>query len=79
MEEYRAFFSTSDVRELARLAASIYKKKKTARAEKKKLGFSDEKYLILAENLLFGELATALEIDIDSIRDYIEERINKKQ
>lgn len=78
VEDYRKFLSTSDVRELAKLAANIYQKKKLARIQKKKLGFSDEKYLNLAESLLFGELATALGIDIENIRNYIEAKINKK-
>ena len=78
VEDYREFLSTSDVRELAKLAANIYQKKKLACIQKKKLGFSDEKYLNLAESLLFGELATALGIDIENIRDYIEAKINKK-
>lgn len=76
VEDYREFLSTSDVRELAKLAANIYQKKKLARIQKKKLGFSDEKYLNLAESLLFGELATALSIKPDDIHSYIANKIN---
>lgn len=77
-EEYRAELCTHDCRDLVELTAQIYEKKKTARALKKKLGFSDEKYMRLAENLLFGELSTALDIPIESVPDYIEQKIGDK-
>ena len=46
-----------------------------AKANKKKLGFSEERYMQLAEELLFGELATALEIPYDEVMEYIEKRL----
>ena len=48
--------------ELLELAVKIYSKKQAVKKAKKKLGFIDEKYLKRAEELLFGELATALDI-----------------
>lgn len=76
-EECRTALSSHSCDDLVRLTAKIYEKKKSAQAEKKKLGFSDEKYLHLAEELLFGELSVALGIPRDSVQDYIKQKIEK--
>ena len=55
----------------------IYQKKRTAISLKKKLGFGDEKYMRLAENLLFGELACALDIAIEEVPGYIKAKIDE--
>jgi len=74
-EEYKAVIATHDCRDLVSLTARIYKKKKDANRLKKKLGFSDEKYMKLAENLLFGELSVALKIEYEDVIDYISRKI----
>ena len=43
--------------------------------QKKKFGAIDERYLKRAEDLLFDELAAALEIPRDHVRQYIENRL----
>ena len=75
-EEYKSELSTHDCRDLVSLTARIYKKKQLARKANKKLGFADEKYMKLAEQLLFGELAVALDIPYDKVPEYIERTIN---
>lgn len=77
-EEYRAELSSHQVSDLVGLTAVIYEKKKAVKAQKKKLGFSDEKYMRLAEDLLFGELATALDIPVSDVVGYISEKLNNK-
>jgi len=75
-EEYKEHIATHDCRDLVRLTARIYKKRQTAKKNNKKLGFSDEKYMKLAEQMLFGELAVALDIPYDKVPEYIEHTIN---
>jgi len=41
----------------------------------KRIGSTDEKYLRRAEGLLFGELAVALEIPLDDVPAFIENRL----
>ena len=41
----------------------------------KRIGSTDEKYLRRAEELLFGELAVALEISMDDVPAFIEQRL----
>lgn len=76
-EEYRSCLSSHRCADLVKLTAQIYQKKKTAQENRKKLGFMDEKYMHLAEALLFGELACALEIPVEDVKDYIANRLDK--
>ncbi len=66
-EDYRAALESHSCEELLELAVKIYSKKQDAKRNKKKLGFVDEKYLKRAEELLFGELAAALDISLDEV------------
>ncbi len=76
-EDYRNEFTSHKAVDLVKLTSLIYEKKKAAEENKKKLGFIDEKYMHLAEDLLFGELSVALDIPRDSVKDYIKEKIKK--
>ena len=55
---------------------SIYAKKQTARNGR--VGAVDESYLRRAEDLLFTELAAALELDRDQVQPYIAQRVAEK-
>jgi len=78
-EHYKASLSTHDCADLLKLSISIYVKKQFAEQQKRKLGAVDEKYMHRAEDLLFGELAAALNIRKDEVPEYIEERVSRKQ
>lgn len=73
---YQQQLSTFDCRDLVRMTKSIYAKKKDAESRQKKIGMTDEKFLRRAEDLLFGELAVALDISRESVRDYISDRLS---
>ena len=72
---YQQQISSFDCRDLVRMTKSIYAKKKDAESRQKKIGVTDEKFLRRAEDLLFGELAVALEISRDAVQDYIHNRL----
>ena len=72
---YQQQMSSFDCRDLIRMTKSIYAKKKDAESRQKKIGMTDEKFLRRAEDLLFGELAVALDISRDSVRAYIDDRL----
>lgn len=74
-EHYRQQFENLTGEDLASLICSIYHKKERAKAENRKLGTVDQQFIDDAENLLFGELAAALGIDRDQVRDYISETL----
>ncbi len=70
-EKYTAALKSQDCEELLSLTISIYAKKEEAKERNKKLGSIDERYMQRAEELLFGELAAALHIDINEVSNYI--------
>ncbi|NCB51656.1 MAG: hypothetical protein EOM54_07235 [Clostridia bacterium] len=74
-EHYEASLKTHDCAELFELTMSIYAKKQEVEQQKRKFGAIDEKFMKRAEELLFGELAAALNIPKDSVPDYIAKRI----
>jgi len=57
------------------MTKSLYAKRCEAEREKRKFGAVDERFLKEAEELLFGELAAALEIEKSEVLDYITSRI----
>ena len=75
-EYYQAKLKTYDCRILLELTMSIYAKKQTARNGR--VGAVDESYLRRAEDLLFTELAAALELDRDQVQPYIAQRMAEK-
>ena len=72
---YQQQMSSFDCLDLIRVTKSIYAKKKDAEKRQKKIGMTDEKFLRRAEDLLFGELAVALDISRDKVTDYIADRL----
>ena len=71
-EHYRTCMESFDCVDLVKLTKSLYRKKREAEDQKRKFGAVDERFMKEAEDLLFGELAAALEIPRDEVRTYIE-------
>ena len=61
-EHYNTSIKTHNCEDLLELTMSIYAKKQYAEQQKRKFGAIDERFMKRAEELLFGELAAALEI-----------------
>jgi len=76
VDHYESLIKSYDCRTLAGLAKSIYTKKLQAESQNKKIGAVDERFLQKTEDLLFGELAVALEIPKEKVLDYISEKLN---
>ncbi len=64
-EHYEASLKTHDCESLIELSMSIYAKKQTPEEQNRKFGAIDERFMKRAEELLFGELAAALDIPRD--------------
>ena len=60
---YKRRIESFDCRELAMTIVSIHRKRRQAEAQRRKLGAVDERFLREMEELLFGELAAALDCD----------------
>ncbi len=70
-DKYDKIIKLHDSRALVELIVSIYKKRDILVPQKKKLSAIDERFLKKAEDLLFGELAAALEIDKYSVKEQL--------
>lgn len=72
---YRSKLADHDCLSLLRLTMSTYRKKVEREEKKLKFGAVDRRYMERAENLLYGELAVALGIEKDSVRQFIAQRL----
>ena len=72
---YKTRMEDHDCMSLLRLTMSTYRKKVEREEKKLKFGAVDRRYMERAENLLYGELAVALGITRDSVRDFIAQRL----
>ena len=70
-ESYKAAVSKCDCLELIKIIKTLYLRKQARIAEGKKVTSSDERYLKLSEDRLYGEFAVALGIPKDEVKDYI--------
>ncbi len=74
-DEYKKAIQSFDCSELAMVVKSLYVKIQDRKKEGKKPLQTDEKYMDMAEEYLYGELAVALEIPVEKVQDYIEEKV----
>lgn len=72
---YENRIGTHDCNDLLELIISLYRKRAAVLAQKRKFGAIDERYMKRAEDLLFGELAVALEITKGEVRKRIADRL----
>ena len=75
--QYKEAVRSGDCRELVRIIKTIYLHKKERVDEGKKVAAVDERYFHQAEELLYEELAYALDMEVDQIGDYIASKIRK--
>lgn len=75
IEHYETSLNSHNCSDLLELTMSIYAKKQTLALQNKKMGTVDGQYMKLAEELLFGELAAALDIPKEQVPKYIQDRM----
>lgn len=75
---YKSEMESHDCMDLLRLTMSTYQKKEERERAKLKFGAVDRRYMERAEDLLFGELAVALDIARDSVQSFIEDRLQTR-
>ena len=77
-EHYKARLREHSCEQLIRVIRSAHKKMVQAEKSNKKFGQIDKKFMKKAENLLYGELAIALDIDRDDVAGYIAEKVEHR-
>lgn len=78
-EVYKETMKTCDCREWVRMIKTLYLRKMERLSRGKKVTSSDERYLSMAEDNLYGELAFSLDIPREKVGEFITERIKEKQ
>ena len=74
-EVYKEAIKKCDCRELIKIIKTLYLRKEARLSEGKKVTNSDERYLKIAEENLYEELALPLEIDRSEMGAFIVERV----
>ncbi|MEF9983798.1 MAG: CarD family transcriptional regulator [Oscillospiraceae bacterium] len=69
---YKESFESHNCKDLMQLIKTIYTKNQEAAQNKKQMGQTDQHFMALAEDLLYGELAVALGIERENVLEYIE-------
>lgn len=70
-----AILKSGDSYQLACLAKSLYQDQQRKSRQSKRSGVTDNTALKKVETLLFGELATALELEYQQVLSYIEQNV----
>lgn len=73
---FKEALKTCECKELIKIIKTLYLKKENRLAEGKKITASDEKYLHLAEDKLYEELAISLDMKKENMVDYIAARVS---
>ena len=76
--EYKNAVNSKDPRKLIRIIKTMYYRRKARIESGKKSTAIDERYFRIAENRLYEEVALALGIDREEVKDYIRQYIEKK-
>lgn len=74
-QSYKESIRKYDCEEWVRIIKTLYKRKRDRSGRGKKTTAVDEKYWKLAGDLLYGELACALEIERDQVERFINENV----
>ncbi|OUQ17838.1 CarD family transcriptional regulator [Lachnoclostridium sp. An14] len=73
--EYREALYACQAEALVKVLKTIYARRRTRLARGKKATDADSRYMKLAEDCLYGELAVSLGLERDQVRGFIRDRI----
>ncbi|NLP16783.1 MAG: CarD family transcriptional regulator [Clostridiales bacterium] len=70
-EAYKDALRKHDCMDWVKIIKTLYVRKQERLSQGKKLTFTDEKYLAIAQDFLYGELSIAMEMDREEIEEMI--------
>ncbi|MGI6014139.1 MAG: CarD family transcriptional regulator [Oscillospiraceae bacterium] len=76
-EHYQTLLRSHDCIDLVRIIKTLLVKRRTVAKNGKRLGQMEERYLKRAKQMLYDELAVALDIPIDDVPDYVRNAIKQ--
>lgn len=74
-QHYQSIIDTHNCKDLLALTKSIMEKGLDAQKNNKKLGQIDKRFMKKAEDLLYGEFAAALGMDIDKVEELVKGKL----
>lgn len=77
-ENYKTALKSCRAEELVKMIKTINARKRSRAARGKKATDADSRYVKLAEDYLYGELAISLDLERDQVKAFIRERIGKE-
>ena len=77
-ENYKTALKSCRAEELVKMIKTINSRKRSRAARGKKATDADSRYVKLAEDYLYGELAISLDLERDQVKAFIRERIGEE-
>ena len=77
-ENYKTALKSCRAEELVKMIKTIHARKRSRAARGKKATDADSRYVKLAEDYLYGELAISLDLERDQVKAFIRERIGEE-
>ena len=77
-EKYKTALKSCRAEELVKMIKTINARKRSRAARGKKATDADSRYVKLAEDYLYGELAISLDLERDQVKAFIRERIGEE-
>ncbi len=77
--QYKTAIRTYDCYEWIRIIKTLYQRKQELSEQKKRLGQIDERYLHMAEDLLYAELSISLEMTREQVESYIADIVSQHE
>jgi len=78
-ETYKEAMRTCDSKQWIKIIKTLYLRKQDRLSKGKKATSSDEKYLHMAQQNLYGELAFSLKISKEEVEEFITKRMKEKE
>ncbi len=75
-EHYQSLLRSHDCADLVHVIKSVYVKRQSLAKNGRSLGQVEAQYMKQAEDMLYDELAVALDIPRDEVKDYVEETVD---
>ena len=77
-ENYKTALKSCRAEELVKMIKTINARKRSRAARGKKATDADSRYVKLAEDYLYGELAISLDLERDKVKAFVRERIGEE-
>lgn len=78
-EHYSASLKSHDLRSMISMIKAIYSHEKAAKRTHRKISTAEQHFMQQAEDLIYSELAAALDIPRESVCDHIKQRLGNKE